>query len=95
MDFGTIFSNTFFLYFFNAIVGIKYFDIGMSIIVVVPIDKAVVFAFDGVIPDALSAGEGDLGTIVIDEKMFAALHDAMHGIVEEIIGIKTQDSVRR
>jgi len=60
MDFGTIFSNTFFLYFFNPIIWIIDFDVGMSIIVVVPIDKAVVFAFDGVIPDAVSAGEGDL-----------------------------------
>ena len=74
----------------NAVVGIDDFDIGIAKVRIIPVDKTVVPVLDGKGTDAVSSGYCNLRTVVSHEKMTAPAHDAVPGIVEEVLTVEGQ-----
>ena len=79
----------------DTVIAVENFDIFVPVIIGIPVDEAVVPAFDTVILDAVAGGDIDLHPVICYEQMTAPFHDLVRGIEKQIIQIEFEDVIRR
>ncbi len=95
MYFCLVISASFFRYGGHAVVTVDDLDIFIAQILAVAVDKTIIPALHGVIPDTVTVQDIDLHTVVGHEIMSASAGDPAGRVIEQVIQIEDKKIRRR